>query len=388
MPNVLVVNDYSLEHSWDHARRGYSPFHFLYGVDRLAREGFDVTILAEEWSTWLSRLDRRLGRIGMALGSVDRQAACLGVLRRADVIYSPCQTQIQGLTYLRALGVIRAPIVCLAHHPMVRGRLGRLLKPLTRLMLRGVSSMPTLSRSVATEVNALLPDRAIGRALRWGPDADFYGPAAYPGHGILAAGRTGRDFLTFGRAATEAGVPATILALKSAGTSLGPFGANVHVTEAEEFVRYSETRNMFAAARALAIPMAAQDGLCGLTSLLDALGAGKPVIMTRNSNLDLDIEALGIGRWVDPGDVNGWVEAMKYFDAYPEVATEMGRRARALVDAGLNYVTFSDAIAAIVRTQYEQGLTRARLRRLPARLPVLTPLDQPRSAPVSKRGQI
>jgi glycosyltransferase involved in cell wall biosynthesis len=85
----------------------------------------------------------------------------------------------------------------------------------------------------------------------------------------------------------------------------------------------------------LAIPLFDYpESLAGLTSLLDAIGLGKPVIMTRHPMVDLDIEALGIGRWVEPNDVEGWREAIRWFDANPAESREMGRRARALVDEG------------------------------------------------------
>jgi hypothetical protein len=349
---VLVVNDYSLVDSWRDVKEGRSPSHFLYGVDHLEREGFDVTIISEEWSRWLAGVDRRMDRLRFpfgSIGSLDRQLAAARFLNDVDAIYAPCQTQIQALTYLRALGVIRVPIVVLGHHPLVRGRLGSLRRPLVRLMLRGLSALPTLSRAVADEANELAR-RSVATALRWGPEASFYPSPIYPGSGVFAAGRTGRDFTTFGRAATLAAAPATILTLKSSATpDFQSFGPNIKVMVPDRFMDYSETAHMFASARALAIPMARQVGLCGLTSLMDALGAGKAVIMTRNALIDLDIEKLGIGRWVEPGDVQGWADALRFFEDNPDAAVEMGSRARALVDNGLDYRSFSDEIVRLVR---------------------------------------
>jgi hypothetical protein len=350
MTRILVINDYSLQFSWDCVRRGESPAHFLYGVDHLAAEGFELDIVSDTHSKWLAALDRRMGRGREVTGSFDRQTAAISFLKDADLIYAPCESQTQILTYLRAIGIIRIPIVCLAHHPIVRGRFGRATRPFLRLMLRGMSAMPSLSAEVATEINALASDGNLSKPLRWGPDADFYPPGQYPGLGILAAGRTARDFVTFGRAATAARVPATILCFRS---SIEPefelFGTNVTLITPDVFLAYSESVRLFAAARALAIPMVAQDGLCGLTSLMDALGAGKPVIMTRNRLIDLDIEALGIGRWVEPGDVDGWIDALRFFENNPDEAASMGRRARSLVGDGLDYRSFSRGIYQIIR---------------------------------------
>jgi glycosyltransferase involved in cell wall biosynthesis len=352
-PRILVVNDYSLNDSWLDARERRSPFHFLYGVDHLQSNGFEVEMVTEDWSRWLAAIDRHVdSHLHTAFGSIDRQVAASAYLNRVAAIYSPCQTQIQTLTYLRALGIIRVPIVQLAHHPLVRGRFGRLIRPLVRGMLRGLAALPCLARAVADEANALAGGgRSVATALPWGPDAVFYPSAEYPGERIIAAGRTGRDFLTFGRAAALERTPATIVTFRDSVTpQLEALGPSVHLVVPDVFIPYSETSRMFARARALAIPLLGQDGLCGLTSLMDALGAGKPVIMTRSKFIDLDIEREGIGRWVDPGDVEGWQRALRYFHDNPGVATEMGRRGRALVDAGLSYREFSDNVVRIVNS--------------------------------------
>jgi hypothetical protein len=350
MARILVINDYSLPFSWDNAKHRRSPAHFLYGVDHLAGAGHQVQIVSDLKTRWMAALDRHAGRWGSLLGSLDRQTAALPFLWRTDLIYSPCQTQTQVLTYMRAVGILRTPIICLAHHPIVRGQFGRLTRPFTQLMLNGLSAMPALSRTVANEINTL-SGRRLSQPLRWGPDAGFYPPAQYPGIGALAAGRTGRDFVTFGRAATVTRVPATILCQRTAlQAEFETFGSNVRVTVPELFLEYNESSRLFASARVLAIPMVAQDSLVGLSSLMDVLGAGKPVIMTRNANIDLDIEALGIGRWVEPGDVAGWTNALRFFEDHPDAATEMGRRARALTEEGYNYRAFSNDIGRLVES--------------------------------------
>ena len=43
----------------------------------------------------------------------------------------------------------------------------------------------------------------------------------------------------------------------------------------------------------------------------------------------------------------GWREAIHWFDENPDAAAAMGRRARALVDAGLNADTFAKRLADI-----------------------------------------
>jgi glycosyltransferase involved in cell wall biosynthesis len=94
----------------------------------------------------------------------------------------------------------------------------------------------------------------------------------------------------------------------------------------------------------LAIPLVANTSLAGLTSLMDALGTGKLVIMTRHPLIDIDIEKEGIGKWVEPGDIEGWTRALSFFHRHPEESQAMGLRARALVDNGLNSSSFADQV--------------------------------------------
>jgi glycosyltransferase involved in cell wall biosynthesis len=113
---------------------------------------------------------------------------------------------------------------------------------------------------------------------------------------------------------------------------------------------YPQLTELYADARAVAIPLHVRWPwtVNGLLVLMDALGVGKPVIVTRNHLIDLDVEGLGIGIWVEPGDVAGWRGAIRHLDAHPEIALEMGQRARALVDSGeRSSLTFAEEVLEI-----------------------------------------
>ena len=63
--------------------------------------------------------------------------------------------------------------------------------------------------------------------------------------------------------------------------------------------------------------------------------------MTRSPLVDIDIERLGAGIWVDPDDRDGWANALRRLHDDPDEAAAMGRRGRALVDGGLDSRTFA-----------------------------------------------
>lgn len=359
MPSVLVLNNYPFEEVWAEVRRGEKPDHHLYGINHFHHRGYEVKLVPFRSSPFWQGWQERLRRFPVPLGSLDQQRWVLDHLDGADLIYAPCQTQTSVLSYLRAAGLIRVPIVCVAHHPLNTGRMAALRAPVIALALAGTDCFPALSEQLARRITAQ-GGRSSG--LRWGPDADFYRADCPLGEGVVAAGRTGRDFRTFGLGASRAGTPARIICLE--GTLEEGFADNVQIEVQPRtgYMQYPQLLEVFARARALAIPLADVENLSGLTSLMDALGMGKPVIMTRHPLIDIDIEREGVGIWVEPGDIVGWSDALRYVEEHPQESLQMGRRGRALVEHGLNSRTFAEQIMDI----FDRLLGRS------AALPVVT----------------
>jgi glycosyltransferase involved in cell wall biosynthesis len=242
-------------------------------------------------------------------------------------------------------------MICLAHHPLVSGRVRKIRRRWLRFALRGVDAFPSLSTVVADEINRLSPGRNLSRPLPWGPDLDYYPPYSRPRGGIVSAGRTGRDFETLGEAASSTVSAVTIICPTSATNSrFRGFGPNVSVLKHDDPIHFTYPQLIahYSVARAIAIPMVDQSRLCGLTSLLDALAMGRAVIMTRNALIDIDIESEGIGFWVDPGDVGGWRRAIRFVEDHPEQVEEMGWRARRLAEDRCNSRRFAENLYEIV----------------------------------------
>ena len=351
MARILVLNNYSLERVQREVQSGDKPDHHLYGLNYFTDAGHEVRIAPHRSSNYWSVVERllRCMRFPIPLGDLAQQAHALRHRRTVDLIYAPCQTQTSLLAYLRWMRLQPTPMVCLAHHPFDHGRLAGLRRPFLRANLQGTNCFPSLSRRVAEEINGIA-GCSLSEVIPWGPQRDYYPIAEGPGDGALAAGRTGRDFSTFGKAATEAGTAARIICLESGvSAEFAAFGPNVRVDVQPDTqpLGYQALTRAFAAARVLAIPMLEGVNLAGLTSLADALGVGRPVIITRNPCIDLDVEALGIGRAVDPGDVRGWVEALRWFESHADEAMQMGRRARGLVDGGLNSLSFANRMLQV-----------------------------------------
>ena len=103
-------------------------------------------------------------------------------------------------------------------------------------------------------------------------------------------------------------------------------------------------------AAVIAIPLLDPMRLSGLTELNDALALGKPIVMTRTPYIDVDIEAIGCGRWVDPGDVAGWRHALSELWADEALRTEMGAAGRQFAERSWNSDLFGAGVVAAIET--------------------------------------
>lgn len=86
----------------------------------------------------------------------------------------------------------------------------------------------------------------------------------------------------------------------------------------------------------------------GLTTLVEALALGLPIITTDNPTFGMDIEKEGAGLKVAYGDVDGWVKAINYMAEHPSEAKEMGKKARLLAEKQYNLEILSKEVAEVI----------------------------------------
>ena len=325
------------------------PAQFTYGCRHFAERGYDLVAHRPIRSRQLSRLTLRLSRRLPARTDVERQLGLVRAAGSCDIVFCPQDIDnVVPFAFARACRIVRTPLVTLMHHPpFSRGpRAGRLVWP---LVASASAALPTLSAAVADELERLRSAAGKVVPLTLGPDATYYPASTYPGHGVVSIGKSLRDFDTLGRALTRAGVTGTIVCPSAAVTpAFASFGPTVTVSHPRHgLFAHRDTLPFLAQARAVAIPLASGPLLAGTWSLLDALGMGKAVLVTRQPLLGIDVEKEGIGYWLPPGDIDAWVDAIRHLDEHPDEAAAMGRRARELVDDGLDSRRFAHGIMDI-----------------------------------------
>lgn len=255
-------------------REGINPSHWLYGAVEMENEGNEV-IWEEESQALLN--DWRL---------VKRYCP--------DVVFIP-NLNLRNhllLLLLAALHFVRTPFFAFLHHePKVkRGWMSLLYK----FLLKAPKHLFFLSSKTMEEtVRAGLADKNKCSVPGWGPDMYFYDKVKKSDGGyFVSTGKENRDFDILIEAFRRTGVPLKIITAKShAGNDYSDLHEKCKGIPNIEVVITENSGNVYplmieamANAKALVCPLR-KDRLnycVGLSTIADAIGLHKPLIITRN----------------------------------------------------------------------------------------------------------
>lgn len=328
--HVVAANNYSLVRAAEDWRTGTGPETHLWGTGAMVAAGYDVTYL----DLRASAVGRKLSALARdRLGDADVERRAVQALRSgADLLYAADPRTFAGLALARRARALRVPVMA-AVHPTAWTGWGK------RSALRGYDEVITLSTRVRDELIATT-GRSLQRTttLGWGPDLRFPGYVATGSEVIVCTGKTQRD-------------TGTLLT----GLAQARLGARVHVRhdppqDAPPLVDlvvgagYAEVLADLRRASVVTIPLLPGAGGAGITELNDALALSKPVLMTRNPYIDVDIEAIGCGRWIEPGDASGWARALAELSADPQARSQMGALGRAFAERHHNAELFNAGV--------------------------------------------
>lgn len=121
--------------------------------------------------------------------------------------------------------------------------------------------------------------------------------------------------------------------------------ANVHVVS----LKPVQLRALYRRAIAVAIPLYDVDFQAGSLVAYEAMACGKPVVISRTRGQSDIVSEGETGFYVPVGDSDALAEALNRLLKAPELVNEMGHKARAVVEAGLNLTTYLEKMADLVR---------------------------------------
>lgn len=338
-----------MDGGYDSWKKGEYPGHHLWGVTNLNRYGIEFDILPYEKYVFLNKLGNHL-KLG---GYLDQQLRAMLNYSQYDLIYSACQSNTFTLALLRYFGFFKKPIVALVHHPIIGNHFKK------KIFVKGHDKLLCISNMVAKQLQDefAIDDRKI-EFLAWGVDLSFYETETddfdeYNSSFIVSAGKTERDHDTLVRAFANIDYPLKIYCSGESSPRSIDISSNIEVIfnhPTDNAISYCELLKAYRQSYAVAIPLNEISSLAGLTSLLDAMAMAKPVVMTKNVLVDIDIEKEGIGIWVKPGDVEGWQQAVACLLSQPKEAKEMGKRGYLLSKEKYNIENYSSNLARILHS--------------------------------------
>ncbi len=307
--------------------RGQFPPHFLYGATKLDRYGIDVI-----WHKSLLGLPRWR----MMLRNAREIIFCR---EKFDVLYATHYRGIEIVVFLRALGLFRKPVVIWHHQPVVKP--ANPLRDLAgRLFYRGLDRMFFFSEKLIADslsTGKVKKERVV--LGHWGMDVPRWaagGGKAPGGTEFISSGKEMRDMETLVRAFNLSGAPLEIHVNEKNGDV--NYREILDRLEIKDNIRLCFEKRLAPHDIAKRVDMAGCVCICclptkytvGLTTLVEALALGKPVICSRNPQFPFSVDEEGCGISVDYFDTEGWVRAINYIREHPEEARKMGRRSKEL----------------------------------------------------------
>ena len=359
---VYFYHTQNIQYCLRRMKDGEFPSHFLYGACRLGEWGIDVVY---------HRSPRREhSRLTTALYTAWRVLSCR---EHIDAVYATHYKGLELLVMLRALHIFRKPIVVWHHQPIVTPK-SRLREWGGRLFYRGMDRLIFFSQKLVDD--SLHSPKADPSRLvvgHWGADLDFYdrirsreaasagntgSAGADDGFTFIATGKEQRDQRTLVEAFNRTGrrlnlyiginpdpsVPNPNL---DAVSSLQP-ASNINVVKICGLLPYEIALDV-ARASCVAICCKPTRYTAGLTTVVEALALGLPVICSRNRQIPVDFDGDGCGISVDYGDIDGWQRAVEYMASHPDEARRMGQRGREIAERRFNDRQCAREVAALLK---------------------------------------
>lgn len=353
---VYFYHTQNIQYCLRRMAEGEFPSHFLYGACHLADNGIDVVYHRSP--------KHELSRLKTALYT----AWCVLTCREHyDALYATHYKGLELVVLLRALGLFRKPIIVWHHQPIVKSK-SRLRELLGRFFYKGFDRLIFFSQKLVDD--SLKAPKADPRKLvvgHWGADLAFYdkikaelkAEQISPSHhntpspsqhlntspSFIATGKEQRDQPTLIEAFNRTGRHLILYI----GINPNPNVPNPNLEAVERcepadnidvvkicgLLPYEIAREV-AKADCVVICCHRTRYTAGLTTVVEALALGLPVICSRNPQIPVDFDRLGCGISVEYGDVEGWQRAVEYIATHPDEARLMGERGRTLAEQMFN----------------------------------------------------
>lgn len=328
---------------------GEMPSHLLYGACHLPDHGIDVIYHHPKF------LRHRL------LLSVHTMIKLLINYRKYDAVYATAFRGLELVVFLRALKLFHKPIVCWHHQPVVKAK-SAIREKAARLFYKGFDELLFFSQKIIDEsMKSVKAPRGHMHIVHWGPDLHFYDKIKASAKGskdriFISTGKELRDMPTLVAAFNKTGKPVDIYICRKSNTInyeqifnglKKNNNVRIHYVSGDILKDLSiKVENSYS----VVICSLPSNYTVGLTTIVEAIALGKPMICSRNPQLPFNIQEEGCGITPDYYDINGWAEAIDFVYGHPEEAEAMGRKGRLLAERKFNDINCAYEVSKIIKS--------------------------------------
>ena len=354
---VYFYHTQNIQYCLSKMQHGEFPSHFLYGACHLSSSGIDVVYHRSP--------SKEMSRLKTALYTAWRVLTCR---EHIDAVYATHYKGLELLILLRAIGIFRKPIVVWHHQPIVTPK-SKLREWGGLLFYRGMDRLIFFSQKLVDD--SLHSPKANPKRMvvgHWGADLDFYDRMRNQEKDarfvFIATGKEQRDQHTLIEAFNRTGLPLKLyIGINPDPTVPNPNldavrsykpAANIDVREICGLLPYEIALDV-AKAQRVAICCKHTRYTAGLTTVVEALALGLPMVCSRNPQIPIDFDREGCGISVEYGDVEGWQRAISYLASHPDEARRMGERGRQIAEERFNDRQCASEVAAVLKEAAAQN---------------------------------
>ncbi len=332
-------------------KEGHFPGHFLYGTTHFQKYGVDVV---------MHKYKDISNKFQLMLYVALRVFCCR---EHFDAIYATSSCGLEFVIFLRALHLYRKPIIIWQSKPIIKADNG-FHEMMEQILYRGIDQMLLFSdKLIETSLKSSKAKANRMQVCHWGADLESYDrmKKEYPveeHEGFISTGKDKRDMPTLIRAFSATGQELSIyIAYNASGDNyleilndLRP-SENIHINFIKGLIPNELAQKVWTS-KCVTICCQETNYAVGLTTLIEALALGLPVIATRNSTYPFDIEKEGVGVIVPYYDSVAWEKAIRLIINNPKEAENMGKKARKLAEDIYNLDNCAREVSEIIK-KYE-----------------------------------
>lgn len=333
---ILAINNYSLTEALHRAEKGKAPASHCWGVDYFMSKGVEVDCINYQTPNY-----RHFSSVRAKFHDLMFNLHLLCKKRNYDVVMAFANPLIGYLAYFKKLGLYSPKLYVIVHHSAKYP-----------LLSSGYERIFFLSHEVMEFERIKKPklaDRMV--YIEWGPDLPFY-DSAYKKIDlkrplqIISNGKTHRDISLVMSACNELKISFVVITDKIAVND----GASVVVSSGKlrhNVIGYTEMLEYMSQCNVNIVPIKRTTSygpvLCGLTSVLDSLALGMPLIISDNANIGIDVEKEKIGFVYEAGNLTSLIDILEYIKSHPKDIVSYGQNARQYAESH-SYVDYCNSM--------------------------------------------